>query len=1010
MKRLTQSILVVMATSSFTLSYAQAGKKDSAVQEKEIEEVVMTGYMKQSKKTLTNSIASVSDKVLESAPRANVATALQGSVAGVRVVQSTGRPGSTPSIQLRGGTSWTGGGSPLILIDGVPGEFYSLNTEDIDRIDVMKDAAATAVYGARGANGVVLVTTKKGKKGRANINFSAKSSYNFKRDSRLEYMNAAEFVKFNRLAVDTYQKQYRDANNPRPFNEYLTGVNPAATGNNTTTSIYTTMFLDDTNRHLVGRPGWQTMVDPLNPSRTLIFMDNNWSDLYYQPSTTEDYNVSVDGGNDRGTYYASLGYIDDRGVVYGARFRRLSGTLNASYKLKDNVKVSGNVTYTRTNNNPPYMDGSLVFQRAAGIAPTARIYNNNPDGTLSSVLSPGPRLSMGNPLYYNDIYERNNLEQRMVASMQLDWELLPKLNLMVRGSHFNVNNFFQSFTRGYYQEGQLPSNFVSSREASFSTGSTMRNQLTTTLNYRTNFGKHNLDALVGSEYFKQDAFASSAGTKNAATDWIPFLNAGSEANGVPSTSASRYSIGSLFSQVNYDYDGRYLLGLTFRADGTSRLAENNRFDYFPGVSFGWAAHREGFYNNLGINRVMNQFKPRFSYGMNGNIDELSDFGVYGSYSDAGIYAGVTGYRNQSIPNYALRWEKAASLNMGLDLGLFSNRITVTADYFIKDVYNKIAGYRLPAWTGYSSVSRNIGTLRVKGFELDVKARVIDTENFKWNVGGNFYTFRNYAVKLAPSKLPGNAIDGTIVYDEATGQEIRVGGLIEGQRVGYGEVVAYIFDGVYKTQEEVDAANNSGHRVTFARNQLTRFLGDAKWKDLNGDNIIDGRDRRVLGRTIPKFTGGFNTDVTYKDFSLYVRTDFAVGHLAYNQIRERGLSQVQGTQNGFKEVTQTWTPENPNSDIPRYVFTDPAGNHKNGSDRLWEKGDYLAIREVTLSYNFRGALVNNFFKNMKIYVTGGNLAYITPFSGGSSGSSEIGGVDEGRFPLPTTITFGVNATF
>lgn len=1009
MKRLTQSILVVMATSSLSLSYAQATKKDS-VSEKEIEEVVMVGYAKQSKKTLTNSITSVSDKVLESAPRANVATALQGSVAGVRIVQTTGQPGATPVIQLRGGTHWDGSGTPLILIDGVPGTLSTLNSEDIERIDVMKDAAATAVYGARGANGVVFVTTKQGKRGRANINFYVKNSFNFRREAKQSYMNASEFVKFNRLAVRAFTNQI----DGRYENGYLRGANPAATGNNTTNSIYTTMYLTDANRYLLNQPGWQTMVDPIDPSRTLIFMDNNMESLYYQPSTTEDYTVSVDGGNDRGTYYASLGYMNDRGIVYGSGFRRISGTLNASYKIKENLKVAGNITYARTNETPSYLGNDWqIFQRAAGLAPTHRIYYNNPDGTLSNAAHPGTAFHFGNPLYYNDKFQRDNLQQRLTASMQMDWQFAPKFNLMVRGSHFSNNITNQYFAKSYISGGNL----VNSRVSSLGIGNTMRNQLTTLVSYKNTFGqKHNLEALVGTEYFKQDDFSASAATRLSGTDLIPTMGAGSEAEGVPSSYRTRYSIGSLISQVNYDYDGRYLLGLTFRADGTSRLAKENRFDYFPGVSLGWAAHRENFYKNLGISKVMNQFKPRASYGVNGNIDNLSNFGVYGIYSNVGIYDGITGYRNTTLPNPVLMWERATSLNFGLDLGFLSNRVNLSADYFIKDIYNKISSLTLPQWTGFSSIGRNIGTLQNRGLELDLKVKVINTENLQWNVGGNFFTMRSYVKKLAPSNLPGNRIGGERIYDPATKQEIYVGGLEEGQRVGQDLIIGFIYDGVYKTQKEVDEANSSGHIVTFAQKQNTRFLGDAKFRDINGDNIIDHKDRVVIGRTTPKFTGGFNTDISYKNFNLYIRTDFAVGHMAYNQQRERGFSQVQGAMNGFKEVTQTWTPENPDSNLPRFVFTDPQGNYvldRNRSEQtyrstlLWEKADYLAIREVTLSYNLPGSAVNNMLKNLRLYVTGTNLAYITPFSGVGP---EAGGVDSGRYPLPANVTLGISATF
>lgn len=998
MKKTTQSILVVLATTAFTLSFAQNKKKDS-LKEKEIEEVVMVGYTKKEKKTLTNSIGSVSEKVLASAPRANVATALQGTVAGLRVVQKTGQPGSSPSIQMRGGTGWSGSGSPLILIDGVPSNsFFSINNEDIESIDVMKDAAATAIYGARGANGVIIVTTKKGKKGKSNINFSTKTTYNFRRDEKLKYMNAAEFVRMNRLAIQAYSEQFKT----RKFDDYLDKEFPAATGNNTTNSIYTTMILTDANKYLLNQPGWQKIEDPINPGQYLIFMDNNLHDLYYQPSTTEDYNVSVDGGNDKGAFYASLGYINDRGIVYGSGFRRISGTLNTSYKIRNNFKVSANISYTSTNQTPTYLNNdNWIFQRAAGLAPTARIYYNNPDGTLSDRLNPGVSLSFGNPLYYNDKFVRHYVQQRLTASMQLDWAFASKFNFMVRGSYFNSNDFKENFVKAYYDGG----NYVDSRRGMFTTRSTLRNQVTSILSYKNTFGtKNHIDALVGLEYYKSEVFGSRFDTKNSPTDLIYTLNVAPElefVRGATGTSRSAYSIGSLFSQVYYDYDNRYLLGLTFRADGTSKLDKNNRFDYFPGVSLGWNVHKESFFKESGINKVFSQIKPRVSYGVNGNIDNLSNYGVYGLYGTTSIYNGKIGYVNTVLPNFTLLWERVNSLNFGLDLSLFSNRVSLSADYFTRDIYNKIASLPLPIWTGFSSILRNIGIMQTKGIEAEIKVKVINNQDFKWNVGGNYYTFESYAKKLAPSSLPGNRIGGSKIYDPVSKTEIYVGGREEGKRID-DVVVSYIFDGIYRTQEEVDKANDSGLRVEFAQKQNVRFLGDAKWKDLNGDNVIDYRDRAVIGRVTPKFTGGFNTDFSYKNFNLYIRTDFAVGHLKFNYQRERSFTQKQGALNGFKEVLDSWSETNPDSDIPRFVFTDPQNNHS--GNRLWEKADYLALREVTVSYNL--PRIDKLFRNVRIYATGSNIAYITPYLA----NPESGGLEADSYPLPMNLTFGVSATF
>lgn len=1007
---MNKTVATILTTVSFcSLALAQTQQRDTATRQKVIDEVVVVGYATKSKKELTNSISKVSDKVLESAPRSNVATALQGSVAGVRVQQISGQPGTTPNIQLRGGTGWDGGGSPLILVDGVQSSFYAINNDDVESMTVLKDAAATSIYGARAANGVILITTKKGKNGRSNINFSSRNTFNFRRDVGMEYMQAADFVRFNRMAI----KNYRDQIDPNAFALYLNGIYPAATGNNTTNSIYTTMILNDSNRYLLGKPGWQTIQDPLNPNQQLLFMNNKLDDLFFQKSQAQDYTVSFDGGNDRGTFYTSLGMLDDRGIVIGSGFKRISGTLNASYKVRDNFKVSANMLYMSTNSTPSYLNNDqFIFQRARGLAPTARINYNNPDGSLSPNYSPGVDMNFGNPLYFADKIYRNNNEKRINTSLQGDWQFAPKFNLMVRGTYFNADSSAEYFAKAYMSNGALNT----ARQASYSTGSTMRNQITSVLSYKNTFGqKHNIDALVGTEYFKENNFSSYAATRNSPTDLIYTLNAGPEALGVPDTSKSAYAIASLFSQIHYDYDNRYLLDINFRTDGTSRLASQNRFDYFPGVAIGWNMHRESFFKNVGLGKVFNVFKPRASYGVNGNIEVLSNFGVYGVYGTTSVYGGQTGYVNSVLPNYPLLWERSTTTNFGLDLALFSNRFTVNADYFIKDVYNKHSDLVLPQWTGFSSILRNLGTLENRGLEIEWDAKIIKSEDFNWSVGGNYTRYRSFAKKLAPSSLPNNRIGGTRIWDPSTNQEIYVGGLEEGQRVGYDLITAYVFDGVYKTQAEIDA--DAGRTVTFARKQKDRFLGDARWKDINGDGIIDYKDRVVIGRTTPKFSGGFNTNFSYKNFNIFARADFAVGHMALNSLRLIGLSQKQGAINGPMEVTETWTPDNSTSNIPRFVFTDPQGNHVAGSDNFgsitssssyfWEKGDYLALREITVSYTLPGEKLNNIVKNLRIYATGANLAYFTKFTGTNP---EAGGTDPGRFPIPRTFTLGLSATF
>lgn len=987
----------------------------------QLDEVVVTGYGTQSRNTLATSVSKLDVKTLESAPRSNVATALQGSVSGLRVTQSTGKPGSTPTIQLRGGTDFGGGGSPLILVDGVPSSFYALNSDDIESMEVLKDAASTAIYGARAANGVILVTTKKGKQGRSNITFRTKYTLNQKREMP-DYLGARDYIYWNRKAVQNVQN-YGVTN----FNQFLTGSHSMGVDNNTTNSTYTTMVLSPANAYLLNYPEWQQMVDPTDPTRTLIFQDNKMSDLIFQHSDVKDYSLSFEGGNEKGTYYLGLGYLDDTGIVLGSNFKRLSATLNASYKITDKFKISSNIIYAQTDRKGSFRealnaytdaDDYFIFQRFAGQAPTSRIYNTNPDGSTSLNYNPGTNDGFGNPLYYQDKFLRDDLEHRISASVQFDLDLAKNLKLMGRGSHFASHNTQETFRKAYMNSGAL----ITSRQAGAIYDRTVRNQGTVTLNYKNKFGeKHNVDVLLGGEAFKEMYFGSSAYTKNSPTDIIRTLNAGAEGNGIPYSYKRDYTIISALGQLNYDYDNRFLLGLTFRYDGTSKLRDN-KWGFFPGASVGWNVHNESFFTDSKVSQVISRLKPRISYGVNGNIDALTINSNYywllGEYAVQAPYNGQRGYVNSSIPLNYLKWERATTLNFGLDLGLFNNRVNFLADYFIRDVYDKLADQNIPISTGFSSVKINQGTLRNRGIEVEANVRVVDNENVKWNIGANFTRIRSFVVSLPNNGNTNNRIGGEEIFDPASGQLVFVGGRQEGQRVGDDLVLGYQDEGVYQTQADLDA--HAGRSVAFhggvipAALRGTPILGDARWRDVNGDNVIDTKDRVVLGRTTPDFIGGLSTDFTYKNFNLYVKTDFAMGHLVHNAVRSRGISQVQGNMNWTTEITETWTAENPTATIPRYDFTDPRGNHKaqgegqfTASSRYWEKGDYLALREITLSYNLPGSLVNDKFKEVRFFLTGANLAYFTKFTGYMP---EIGGWNNGRFPVAKTYTLGVNVTF
>lgn len=1002
--------------------------------EAKLGEVVVVGYGTQSRETLTGAVSTVDDRVLQSAPRTNVATALQGTVTGLRVQQTSGQPGATPNISFRGGTNFNGSGSPLVIVDGVifP-SLYGINSEDIETINVLKDAASTAIYGARAANGVILITTKKGKKGHSQVTYSLKHAQNYIRRNPVDFMNAEDYILWNRRGLGSrYEAAVKDNNTAEANNtrNQLTGswgwaASPAWAS---PSGKYSTQLVSDNNRQLLNDPRWNLLVDknPFNPGQmdSILYLatsQRELEDMILQESTLQEHYLNFSGGGDKGTFSLGLGTVKDVGMVIGSSLKRYNLNFNGTLDVNEDFKVGLNLSAYNDKNTPSYLTadagGGLtggLIQRFGGIAPTARFIHDETGEILPGV----DGGTLGNPQYLRDKFINKNEEQRYSGSLNLEYQIIPELRFLASASGFMRYTNRESFTKAY-QNGTGGA-FIDTRNASFTLPQANQHSYNAFLQYDNTFGKHTLSVLGGGEFFDARFSQYSAAARGASTDFIPYLSASTEAVGIPYSGF--YSWNRLVSgigRVTYDYDSRYLLNVNLRYDGTSRLADN-RYGFFPGISAGWNLHNEAFFANSFLSDYITTIKPRVSWGQNGSIDPLGDFATAATYGSTGIYGGSAGFAPNFLLNTALKWERASSLNFGLDLGLFDNRITFIGDYFIRDIYDKIISLNIPSWTGYGSFTTNLGQLQNKGVELEVRANVIrptQPDGFSWDVNANIFHVKNYAKKLPDNGLENNRQSTYQVYDPASGRVIHVGGLQEGQRVGLDEIWAPIYDGLYLTEAELEEDANLYNAYLPYRDKTVKLLGDARWRDLDQNDTIDFRDRVFVGRTVPTVQGGFGTNFSWKGFNLYGQFDFALGHMILNQSKLRGLSQVQGSQNGPVDVKNTWHPENPNGTLPRYYWANygrnyfqDAGGGTTSFANFYEKGDYLAIREVTLSYQVPQAFLQNALKGriqgLRLNVTGTNLVYFTGYSGTFP---EVGGNDVGRFPLPRTITTGLNVT-
>lgn len=990
-----------------------------------LDEVVVVGYgVKQKRSTMTTAISKMDQKVLQNAALSNAAQALQGTVSGLRVTNTSGAPGSAPTIVLRGGAGIESAGSPLVVVDGVVRSMDDINPSDIESIQVLKDAASTAIYGARANNGVILVQTKKGKAGHTQVSYKFKGGMNFARKG-YEYMDAENYIRFGRLGRMYSGGSITDIDNTRGYGAVYGANNPEQ---------YSIRYLDG-NENLL-QEGWKQMTDPVT-GKQIVFKDYGTTlrdEVYKDPAFTQDHYLSFNGGSEKGTFAASLGYYSEDGTVKGTEYRRFSGTLNGNYKVLPILNIKGGVSFsTSTAPELYYDDMADLFERMQSMEPTWKPFFD--DGSPNY----GYGKRDGNPLYWLDKLTNKNNTRKTTLNIGADLELV-KDKLFLRE---NSSIYYEDYTRELFdKEYRDYWNVNTERKASFAYQRTIQQQHSVQLEYTDTFKEnHNFSAMLGGEYFENQYTEYSGSGQGAPFDDIPTLNASGNENMTAYSYREGYRIASFFGRVTYDYKRRYLFTAVARYDGISRLSDN-RWGFFPGVSAGWNIHEEAFFHNSPIANVVSTLKPRISYGINGNVNGISNYDVYGLYGQASgthPYNGVNGILNTAVINSQLRWEKSKSFEAGLDLGFLNNRFNLILDYYNRTTSDLLTDVNLPGYTGFDSFKTNLGTLRNSGFEVEGNLNLItNPKGFNWNFSFNASYVFNKIVKLPDNGNENNRQGGSQVWDPASQQVIWVGGYQEGHTLG--DIYAYQQVKILRDENEVtQLAGNRidmiaglyGPNVSEADRQrygLTKPIeaGDVLWADLNGDNVIDQLDRVKVGNIYPKWTGGFSTTLSYKNVSLYGRFDFAVGHTILNMVAMRSIGQSVGFKNIIADGLDCWTAENPDTDLPKSyyddstnkknIYRDTAGSDitsvDNRSSRFYEKGDYLALRELTLSWKLPAKWISKIhITDASLYVTGQNLFYITGYSGTSPEAPLVyPGVDTGRYPTPRTVLVGASVSF
>ncbi|MCT1531697.1 SusC/RagA family TonB-linked outer membrane protein [Sphingobacterium daejeonense] len=994
-----------------------------------LDEVVVLGYGSIKKSNLTGSVSRLDKRVLETGVRSNPASALAGTIPGLRVQQTSGRPGAVPNIVLRGGTSYTGGGSPLVIVDGlIRSGFQDINQDDIESIDVLKDASATAIYGARASNGVVLITTKRGKEGVSNITAKAKIGMN-SLNIPFDFLNAEDYIYWSRKSIQTSgiynPTQLNQLTSAVPFgtgNKYKDANGNILDGNVTNQAVWSTMFLDDTNRELLNK-GWRTMIDPVT-GKEIIFTEFNYGDqALNQNALTQDYNVAMQGGNDKGKYYASLGKYYEEGVPVKTFYDRLTFILNGDYKIKPWLESLSGLNFANTKWRDANNAEANYMTRALGAPPTMRGYNENGDLLI------GRDNWDGNVMVNIDKFIRNNENQKLTLSQGFNIKFSEKLNWKSTGSWYLNQSMNEAFNKDYLNS---PGNWVRSRNSSAGYDKTLNQTYNSVLNYRDSFlGKHNVDAMLGWEFFDSYNKGLSASGSGAPTDDFMDLALTSVDNLRSIDSYhNRYRINSFFGRINYDYDQKYLLTLTARRDGYSTLL-NNRWGTFPGISIGWILHNEEMFSNfIGQDQVVNTLKLRASYGANGDIGPVTanNRGYYylqGRYGTSN-YNGAVGYTMNNPSNFGLKWESLITKEVGLETRLV-NRLDLSLAYYHRTTFDKIAELVLPVTAGGFPILTNNGDMQNQGVEIDLNYNILRNSDWMLNFNLNTAYNANKVLKLPNNGVENNRQGGFQVYDPVTKDLIWVGGIQEGQdpNIAY----AYQAEGIIRTQSDLDnyalklkdliGAKTLVHPDVFegmsASEKALHYpiaLGDVMWKDVNGDGIINSYDQVYQGRTVPRWTGGFGIYSSWKNFSLSTRFDYALGFVQYDGPRAWFMGMMQGTFNTTQDVFDTYTPENTGAKYPTYYFADQLfkNNTSRMSSMFFNRGDYLAWREVSLSYRLPRSIAEKAkLEDLSLSVTGQNLHY---WSKSTLFSPESGSIGQGGggYPLPRTVIFGLQLTF
>jgi TonB-linked SusC/RagA family outer membrane protein len=970
----TQEVPVTGATSTIAIRLSD--------DQQALNEVVVVGYGTQTRQDLSTSVASVGSQALARQPVAGFDQALQGQAPGVQVTAPTGAPGAGIEVRIRGAATLSLNASPLYIIDGVPvlpdyqqeitngnqrlNPLNSINPNDIESIDVLKDGAAAAIYGVRAANGVVVITTKHGKAGQAQVGISAYFGRQYLR-KKLDVLNASQFA--------------------QEYNDILAGggLAPAFTDVNNPVSI---------------NPNHPNDRGPYN---------TDWQDQLYSPANLQNYQLNVSGGTDKTRYYVGGGFFKQDGISLNSGFDRYNFKINLEQSVSKRFRVGLNMNLSRSHTN-----GSTRSETALGSSGTVfgallqipTIPVRYADGSYGT----NPFQNFDNPV--GNILETSNqaIVYQAIGNVYGEFDILPTLKVRSSlGIDFRTQTETQFISRNYPGTGTSDPTTRGSARTANNNQVIWLNENTITWNPTIAGDKHHLTLLAGESQQASNRNTAGAQVRGFSTNAVPYLSAGTAVVGIPFSYADSWALLSFFGRANYDYDGRYLLQVSLRSDASSRFIEKYKFGYFPAVSAAWRVSKEKFFPQGG---PVSDLKVRASFGANGNQEvytyaRFSQYGVGSNYQGNG--STVSGGTTQTqIGNNDLHWERTYQYNGGVDLSLLNNRLTFTFDIYNKQTRDLIQTVPLPTSTGIDNLTvvANLGSIENKGIEIGlVTTNVVAKDNgFGWTTNFNVSGNRNKVLDLGDLTTDQGTKPRTIISN--------VGTSISQPGAPLGAFYGWVYQGI--VQSDADGA------ALPKQNGQTVRAGDVRFADISGpngrpDGVITDDDRQIIGNPNPKAFAGVTNNFSYKGVELSVFFQGVFGNQIFNATRQALESQSDPV-NQSTRVLNHWTPNNTNTDIPRPVRFDPAGNNR-FSSRWLEDGSYVRLKNVTLAYNFPTTLSKRAaLQNLRLYVTAQNLVTWTHYKGydpdvNANFNSTTGlGVDYGVYPQTRTFTVGLNANF